>query len=73
MLKVLESAESKPENMLYRIQDLYKNDSVETVNSYVAVIFDFIGYAENTVDWPNCFIKDSELNWIEHEAPIDDL
>jgi predicted nucleotidyltransferase len=73
MLRVLETAESRPENILIRINNLLEKSSVDSVNSYVKLIFDFIGYTENEIDWPNYFIKDSELNWLDHEAPVDDL
>lgn len=31
------------------------------------------GLAERGLDWPNQFMADSELNWVDHEAPVDDL
>ena len=73
MLKVLETAENKPLNLMKRIEDLFKNHSLEMVNSFCTEILDFINFTEKTVDWPNYFLKDSEQNWIEHEAPVDDL
>ena len=73
MLKVLETAENKPTNLLQKIDDLFINNSLEKVNSFCIEILDFIKFNEKTVDWPNYFLKDSEQNWIEHEAPIDDL
>lgn len=73
LLKVLESAESKPSNLMEKINLMFDNHSLEKVNNFCNDIFDFIGYTEKSVDWPNYFLKDSEQTWIEHEAPIDDI
>lgn len=73
MLKVLETAENKPAGLLEKIDDLFDNHSLEKVNSLCTDILDFINFTEKTVDWPNYFLKDSEQNWLEHEAPIDDI
>ena len=73
MLKVLETAENKPSNLMNKIDDLFNNHSLKMVNGFCTEILDFIKFTEKTVDWPNYFLKDSEQNWIEHEAPIDDL
>lgn len=73
MLKVLATAKNKPTNLLQKIDDLFNNHSLEKVNSFCAEIMEFINFTEKTVDWPNYFLKDSEQNWLEHEAPIDDI
>ena len=73
MLKVLETANNKPNNFLKSIDDLFSSHSLEMVNGFCAEILDFISITEKTVDWPNYFLKDSEQNWLEHEAPIDDI
>ncbi|MGA8263573.1 MAG: hypothetical protein WB779_03940 [Ignavibacteriaceae bacterium] len=73
MLKVLETAENKPLNLMQKIDDLFNNHTLKMVNSFCTEILSFINYTEKTVDWPNYFLKDSEQNWIEHEAPVDDL
>jgi hypothetical protein len=73
MLRVLESAENKPQNLMQKIDDLLNNHSHDTVNGFCNEILDFINFTEKTVDWPNYFLTDNEQNWIEHEAPIDDI
>ena len=73
MLKVLETAKNKPQNFLRKINDLLDNHTLEKVNDFSMDILGFINFTEKTVDWPNYFLKDSEQNWIEHEAPVDDL
>lgn len=73
MLKVLETAEKRPADLIYDIEDLLTNHSLEKVNNFCTKILEFINFNEHTVDWPNYFLKDSEQNWMEHEPPIDDL
>ena len=73
MLKVLETAKKKPVYLMRKIDVLLDNHSLENVNGFCAEILNFINFTEKTVDWPNYFLKDSEQNWLEHEAPIDDI
>ena len=73
MLAVLNTAKNKPSDLMQKIDELFVNHSLETVNSFCIEILEFINFTEKTVDWPNYFLKDSEQNWLEHEAPIDDL
>jgi len=73
LLKVLETANNKPKDLLKKTDDLLNNHSLEKVNTFCTEILDFIGFTEKTVDWPNYFLKDCEQNWIDHEAPVDDI
>jgi predicted nucleotidyltransferase len=73
MLRVLETADKKPENFFKKIDDLFDNHSLELVNTFCEKILDFINFTEKSVDWPNYFLIDSEQNWLEHEAPVDDI
>ena len=41
--------------------------------SLTDAVLAFIGVAEPGTDWPNRFMADSELNWLDHEPPVDDL
>jgi predicted nucleotidyltransferase len=73
LLKVVETAEKKPEGFLSKIDELFEGHTLETVNNFCQEILGFINFTERTVDWPNYFLKDSEQNWLAHEPPIDDL
>lgn len=73
MLRVLGTAEKKPEGFFEKIDELFENHTLEKVNEFCAEILGFVGLEEKAVDWPNYFLKDSEQNWIEHEPPVDDL
>ena len=73
MLKVLEKAEKKPAGLIAKIDELLTQSSLEKVNGFCAEILEFVNFNEQTVDWPNYFLKDSEQNWLNHPPPIDDL
>jgi hypothetical protein len=73
MLREVESAEIKPADFIQKIDNLLNNHSLEMVNGFCKDILNFIDFTEKTVDWPNYFLKDSEQNWLNHEAPIDDI
>ena len=73
MLRVLETAPEKPAGFLDKINALLLDHNPDKVNAFCLEVLDFISFTEQTVDWPNYFLKDSEQNWIEHEPPVDDL
>ena len=73
MLDVLEKAEQKPAGFLEKINELFESHTLENVNNFCMEILEYINFNEQTVDWPNYFLKDSEQNWVEHEPPVDDL
>ena len=73
MLKLVETADKKPVGFIRKVDRLLEGDTLEDVNSFCQEILAFINFTEQTVDWPNYSLKDSEQNWLEHEPPIDDL
>lgn len=73
MLREVESAKIKPANLMQKVDNLLNNHSLEMVNGFCEDILKFIDFTEKTVDWPNYFLKDSEQNWLNHEAPVDDI
>jgi hypothetical protein len=73
MLKVVETAGKKPEGFLQKVNELFEGHTPDRVNSFCLEILEFINFTEQTVEWANYFLKDSEQNWLEHEPPIDDL
>ena len=73
LLKVLETADKKPAGFLEKINNLFENHTLERVNHFCLEVLAFINFTEQTVDWPNYFLKDSEQNWLAHEPPVDDL
>lgn len=73
MLQVLATADRKPPKMMMDIDQLLKAHSIEKVNDYCSKLLSFIDLDEKDIFWPNLFMKDSELNWMNSEPPVDDL
>lgn len=64
---------TKPEGFEAAIAELLDAPSSSSATRISEMVFGFIGVEEKQIDWPNQFLTDSEMNWVEHEAPIDDL
>ncbi|GMK40877.1 hypothetical protein PCCS19_39330 [Paenibacillus sp. CCS19] len=73
LLNVVRSAPRKPANFDSSIEHLLAHHTQDDVNDFCYRVLQFIGLEENSVDWPNQFLHDSEFNWIAHEPPIEDL
>ena len=73
LLRVVERAEVKPEGFDKALTQLLAAHDLETVNQFSSQLIRFLQIDEKALDWPNHFLHDSELNWMEHEPPIDDL
>lgn len=73
MLSEVNKAEHKPIDFNKRINKLLEKHNSETVDNFCLDVLNYIGFNEQSVDWPNYFLKDNELNWIEHEPPVDDI
>jgi hypothetical protein len=66
-------APKRPEAFLSDIGLFLEAPGFALAQRIVDGVFAFLGLEEKSVDWPNSFMADSEMNWIAHEAPIDDL
>ena len=73
LLRVTEQAENKPDQFDETLKQVMVNHNLELVNEFAGQVLNFLGIEEKSLDWPNYFLRDSEQNWLEHEAPIDDL
>ncbi len=73
LLNVTRSAQSKPTGFDCALEEVMAHPTLESVNPLCDGMMQFVGLEEKSLDWPNHFLLDSELNWLEHEAPIDDL
>jgi predicted nucleotidyltransferase len=45
----------------------------ENIEAYYAFIMNHHDWQVDSNNWPNHFIKDSELNWLDGDTPIEDL
>ncbi len=59
--------------MQVNIDQILKAHSKEIINDYCIKILSFVNIDEKNFFWPNQFMKDSEINWLNGEPPIDDL
>lgn len=75
LLRVVETAPRQPPAFPASIEALLADDSWARVERYCQDVLDFarIDPAEADAHWPSRFMKDTELSWMLHEAPIDDL
>ncbi len=73
LLKETEMAKNKPGGFMGIVESFLSKPSFTGAQSLADSILAFLGVKEQEVDWSNQFMKDSEMNWIEHEAPIDDI
>jgi hypothetical protein len=64
---------SQPEGFAICLHDLLERPSVVAAERLRDAVLTFVGEAGRGLDWPTQFMIDSELNWLHHEAPIDDL
>jgi hypothetical protein len=72
-LRVLESAQDKPEGLLESIHQLNAVPSLENVEALYEKVKNRRPWIEGEFDWPTQFMFDSELNWLEGKTPVDDL
>jgi len=73
LLNVVRAAPRQPDEFDSSIERLLAHHSQDDVNAFCLQTLQFVGLDGSSLDWPNYFLHDSELNWITHEAPIDDL
>ncbi|NLY91888.1 MAG: hypothetical protein GX081_09855 [Firmicutes bacterium] len=73
LLRVVAQAPEKPRQFDATLDRLLTAPAAELVEDLCGQVLSFAGVTEEEVDWPNQFLRDSEENWVEHEAPVDDL
>src|SRR5512133_2112795 len=72
-LRVLESAQDKPEGLLESIHQLNAAPVAENVEALYEKVKTFRPWIEEEFNWPTQFMFDSELNWLDGKTPVDDL
>ena len=73
LLEETRRAPRQPEGFMALLDALMAAPTMAAAQALSDRVFAFAGRAEKETDWPNQFMRDSELNWLEHEAPVDDL
>ncbi|MFO7445703.1 MAG: nucleotidyltransferase domain-containing protein [Ignavibacteriaceae bacterium] len=73
-LKVLEKNANNPEELMSKINLLLKSPSTDAANDFYSYIKNYTDWEIDTAkSWPNQFLKDSELNWLELSVPVGDI
>lgn len=73
LLRETAKAQHKPDRFDESVQKLLAGHDLPLVGQFCAQVMEFLGIEEKSLDWPNHFLHDSELNWLAHEPPIDDV
>ena len=75
LLRVVEGAPRQPDGFRALIDRLLTDDSAGIVEAFYREVFAFAGVDPVAADavWPSRFMRDTELSWMAHEPPIDDL
>lgn len=63
----------KPGDFDGRLQRFLGEPTFAGAQHLADLVLGFVGLKEKEVNWPQQFLVDSELNWVDHEAPVDDL
>jgi hypothetical protein len=66
-------AERQPPAFGQRVVALLDAPGFEDAQRLVDDVFAFLGLSEKDIDWPNQFLADSEMTWLDGQPPVDDL
>ena len=67
LLEETRRAPRQPEGFMALLDALMAAPTMAAAQALSDRVFAFAGRAEKETDWPNQFMRDSELNWLEHE------
>jgi hypothetical protein len=72
-LRVLDAVLDKPTDLVTRIQQICQTPDEGNVRAFYECIRNFRQWEVAETSWPNQFMVDSELNWLNGTTPVDDL
>lgn len=72
-LRVLREVPQQPAGLMELIEALAQNPTRETIDAFAAAIRGFRTWEISHATWPAQFMQDSEMNWLHHPAPVDDI
>ncbi|HEX2944421.1 MAG TPA: nucleotidyltransferase domain-containing protein [Clostridia bacterium] len=72
-LKVLESMENKPENIMKLIENIYASKDAASVDAFYKSVTDFVPFEMDGFNWPNQFARDTELTWMSGWTQVSDI
>jgi predicted nucleotidyltransferase len=75
LLRVVETAPRQPPGFMAAIEELMAEAGWPRVEAFCGDVLAFaaVDPADADAHWPSRFIQDTELSWMSHEAPVDDL
>jgi hypothetical protein len=73
LLRVLEGAADRPPDLLERIAAVHAEPSQANLLGLWATLKNFRAWEGADAPWPVQFMRDSELNWLDADPPVDDL
>jgi hypothetical protein len=72
LLKALEGCPEKPLGVLELVDRVSREPSLENAVALEGAVLGFQDWPQ-VAFWPNQVILDSEWNWLDHEAPVEDI
>jgi hypothetical protein len=72
-LRVLSGVPHQPPGLMAQIQALALAPDRETIDQFAITIRGFRPWEISHATWPAQFMADSENNWLNHPAPVDDI
>ena len=73
MLRALEESAEKPDGIVPALEAFARAPTASESVRIRDLAINFRVWPALESEWPNQFLKDSEWNWIDHEAPIEDI
>jgi hypothetical protein len=72
-LRVLAAAPEKPEGIVPAMLELSARPTRAGVDAFVEMIRAFRAWEVDAAGWGAAFMRESELNWLAHSPPVDDI
>lgn len=72
-LRVLMDAPDRPADLMGAVGTLLAEHSAENIRRFYDLVNGFHDWGSSDITWPAQFVADSELNWVDGPAPIDDI
>lgn len=72
-LRVLAEIEDKPDNLMKTIDDLMNAPNQKLVEKFYQDIKVYRDWSDIDINWPNIFMQDTELSWLDDKTAVADL
>jgi hypothetical protein len=72
-LRILEKAEKKPSDLMEKIQLVLDNSDKKNIDDFFNTIMKYIEWGNAGFLWPNQFMVDSELTWLNGKTNVADI